>query len=687
MRVLPVAWSTACVVAGLLAMAPAAPAAGATTADEARAAHWKGSYLEHEDAVRELAAHGAPVAVLPVLRAHERADEARLRILAQALLYEHAARLGVDQAERERLRQALMTTAEDRKAPGTARNEAMRVLMAGAWDGRDAWYEARLGDPTLRDPSDGVNGYSPLGWPLETEPDRWVPRLIPKLARAGDVRSNVAHVLAQLADREARDKKPPRRDVAVALLPWLADGAWARGSNWSPSPRAGYISSLERLHLPEALPGLIHVVETETDYVGARAAGALEHLRDPRALPALRKALPAHLDVQWERQAFLRAIRACGGEQPLDALVALQAYARAAATPEGLEQVRGSIIHSPKPLDQKVAIGIDLAHGETADDRVVAQVIAALPRSRPPAVAFALEAPLFAWTGRAAQLHVVSRLADRDPDDRLLRLALDGRNVLAASVGPELRALLARGGTGAGRAAAVLEDRAAIGRVLAGSDVPAILGLLHASVVSNRRGLDETMDWNLGVRGGVGGSIRLAAGDVGPLLARNDADVVAAARAWLTGEGGPTAKAWLAANGKLARAPADEIHAYSVAGVAAGMKRAAVERLAARGVDIQYDAQGSATIVQGNSLRDGAREIVTPASRAGDVRRLFGRPDREHSDHVFATVGGFFWHYERAGVVIVLSFTDDNFTLNDQAPLYEVTLLDPATYRARFPKR
>jgi hypothetical protein len=69
------------------------------------------------------------------------------------------------------------------------------------------------------------------------------------------------------------------------------------------------------------------------------------------------------------------------------------------------------------------------------------------------------------------------------------------------------------------------------------------------------------------------------------------------------------------------------------------------------------------------------------------VRRLFGRPDREHSDHVFGTVGGFFWHYERAGVVIVLSFTDDNFTLNDQAPLYEVTLLDPATYRARFPKR
>jgi hypothetical protein len=117
------------------------------------------------------------------------------------------------------------------------------------------------------------------------------------------------------------------------------------------------------------------------------------------------------------------------------------------------------------------------------------------------------------------------------------------------------------------------------------------------------------------------------------------------------------------------------------------MKRAAVERLAARVARIQYDAGGGVEAVAGTSLRDGAREIVTPAARAGDVRDLFGRPDHEHSDHVVATIGGFFWHYERPGVVIIFAFTDDRFTLNDKAPLFQVTLLDPAAYKEMMKAR
>ena len=65
---------------------------------------------------------------------------------------------------------------------------------------------------------------------------------------------------------------------------------------------------------------------------------------------------------------------------------------------------------------------------------------------------------------------------------------------------------------------------------------------------------------------------------------------------------------------------------------------------------------------------------------AAEVRALFGRPDRERHDYVFATVGGFFWYYQRPGVVIELSFVDDTSTLGDEAPLHQVRLLDPATY-------
>ena len=276
-------------VIALLAIVPGLPSrAGAwVSAEDERASREMISYEERREEVQKLLAGGAPAAVVSALRADERSDQIRLRTLAQALLYEHAVRLGVADAERERLRRILMTVAENKQAPATARNQALRVLMGSAWAGRDEWYETRLADSTLRAADDGGAAYSPLGWPLETDPDRWVPWLIPKLANKGVVRANVAHVLAQLAGRDRANKQPARRDVAIALLPWLADRNWADGVAYMVSPRADYITSLERLDLPEAIPGLMHAAETETDYVGARAAGALEHFRDPRALPAL----------------------------------------------------------------------------------------------------------------------------------------------------------------------------------------------------------------------------------------------------------------------------------------------------------------------------------------------------------------------------------------------------------------
>jgi hypothetical protein len=229
----------------------------------------------------------------------------------------------------------------------------------------------------------------------------------------------------------------------------------------------------------------------------------------------------------------------------------------------------------------------------------------------------------------------------------------------------------------------MLDDRDAIMRVLRGRDIRAIFGLFHACAVSDQRGLDYSSDWRVSTWGGKGReSVRLPLAEVGPLLARAEPDVAAAAHAWLAHEGGPAAKAWLASRGRLTAAPAAETHAFSIAGVTPGMKRADVQRLAAKAVGVKYDEHGSAVVVSGNSLRDGAREIVSSATRAGDVRDLFGRPDREHSDHVFATMGGFFWQYERSGVVIVFSFTDDRFTLNEKAPLFQVKLLDPAAHRA-----
>ena len=127
---------------------------------------------------------------------------------------------------------------------------------------------------------------------------------------------------------------------------------------------------------------------------------------------------------------------------------------------------------------------------------------------------------------------------------------------------------------------------------------------------------------------------------------------------------------------------ADESRAYNVAGVAPGMKRAAVPRPLPRAVHVQYDAAGTVVGVLGKSLSDGPRELVTAAFHASDVRRVFGDPDQEVHGHVVGKVGGFFWHYERPDAVIIFSFTDDLFRLHDRAPLLAVRLLDPAAYKA-----
>ena len=110
------------------------------------------------------------------------------------------------------------------------------------------------------------------------------------------------------------------------------------------------------------------------------------------------------------------------------------------------------------------------------------------------------------------------------------------------------------------------------------------------------------------------------------------------------------------------------------------MKRAAVAKIGSAAPHVQYGSHDDVIAVVGRALRDGARELVGSASHAADVRGLFGRPDREDQGHVFATVGGFFWYYQRPGVVIGFSFVDDRFTLGDKAPLHDVQLIDPTAY-------
>lgn len=648
--------------------------------DSARAARWTGSYMEHEADVIALGVRGQVSTARAILREHQEVAEIRLRALALAVLYEHAARLGVGDKKRVHIRGALQDLARDVRAPGYARNQSLRVLLTSEWSGRDRWYETLLSDTTLRNPGDGHFVYSPLNLPVDKDPERWVPRLIPLLKSPGAVRSNVAHILARLLD-QAKAERPVLRDAAVALLPWLSDRNWATRGNRHPSSRAGYISSLGMIHIEAAIPGLIHVVETERDYVGARAAGALQHYGDPRAVPALREALRTTPRRGWQRQAFLQAITACGGFSAKEATRALEAYARAAATPAGLERVRGSDISLGQSTDNELALGVSLAHRGIDDDAIVKAVIKRIRRlrRREPAVAHALERPLFSWRSRAALGYVVSRLATEKLDDRLLRSALEQRSLLAQNDSPGLRALVRRGGVVAGRAAAILGHANLIARVLSGSDPRAILGLLQAAEISDRRQLDPSDDWAIGSHAD-DGPLLLPIASVGPLLTSADTRVVVAARAWLKREGGPNARSWLATGGTTPAPGADSVAAqYCVNWVCLGMTRQQVEALKRNpGADqraiVEYSSDDRVSAVAGQSLQIDGQNVVGYLGPAADVRYFLGRADKERSGHVQLTIGGFFWLYTRHQVTLEFAFVDDRFTEGLRATLHQVRI-------------
>jgi HEAT repeat protein len=84
--------------------------------------------------------------------------------------------------------------------------------------------------------------------------------------------------------------------------------------NWAAKEdRDEFIRSLTGLNAPELAPGLIWVLDyDEAPYNRAAAAEALTKYRDPRAIPALRRALEKEKGEQ-NREKIVTALAECGG--------------------------------------------------------------------------------------------------------------------------------------------------------------------------------------------------------------------------------------------------------------------------------------------------------------------------------------------------------------------------------------
>ena len=114
----------------------------------ARSAHDKDGYIEGEEELTALARLDWEQAE-PALKTHENGKQRRVSALATALAYDHY-KIAGDEKRTEEDRKKLMAIAEDRDAPGKARDIACDALLGDEWEGEDEWYFSIMRDSSLR---------------------------------------------------------------------------------------------------------------------------------------------------------------------------------------------------------------------------------------------------------------------------------------------------------------------------------------------------------------------------------------------------------------------------------------------------------------------------------------------------------------------------------------------------------
>ncbi|HKQ77803.1 MAG TPA: HEAT repeat domain-containing protein [Blastocatellia bacterium] len=406
----------------------------------------------------------------PLLKKLASGAQPRTAALALSLLYKYAVKSN-DAQQEEALRTRLKSIVADKQAKGYARDTAGEALLTSEWNGRDEWYLSLFSDETLRNLFDGNTLFSPLTTPVAISPDKWIP-VITKLV--GD--KNRAIHDAAVSCLIIFQLKAARSDALRPLLPWLFDPKWS-----SARDRLRLIQSLEDLNMPESVPGLIQVVERDDDeYDRSYAAESLAAYRDPRAIPALKKAL-AKEKVEHHRRRIITAIIVCGGLTDAEAISALETYAAQVATSQGRRQFENYLYDlGGASIPAEISIGYFLSRSVPPSEELAAKALAHarnLEVSRP-TVAGALLDITHSWSGKTADLDIIKRIAESRADAKSILSALQRRETMRQTAGQELRDLVKISGAPRGVALALLGDQEGERETLEGSDKEAQRALL-----------------------------------------------------------------------------------------------------------------------------------------------------------------------------------------------------------------
>lgn len=273
--------------------------------------------------------------------------------LAKWALYRHAIQTD-SLGDIERYRDELKAIVEDKNNPDGMRDLAMDALSSEKeWTGRDDWYYGLMEDPTLV----GMQRFTGLTTlPLMSPDEKYIEKMI-ELLKSGNpvVRGAAIRNLTLKIDTG-------NIEIVRALLPWLEDPKWAVDSS---NVREQLLYKLAEIEMPEAVPGLIHMlnenvirpnananmsnaVRPATNVRAANAAAntvstnvtdeyvapalrgaavrALAKQKDGRAVPALRRILPEGED--YEKSQVIGALLACGGFTIPEQMDALEAAAK-----------------------------------------------------------------------------------------------------------------------------------------------------------------------------------------------------------------------------------------------------------------------------------------------------------------------------------------------------------------------
>jgi hypothetical protein len=429
--------------------------------------HEKNGSVDRDEELTALAQLDWPTAK-PILQRLSGGSR-RAATLALILFYKHAvAEKDLDGEEQYRTR--LRETASDRNAPGQARDAAIEALSATKWSGQDEWYLSLFEDETLILLRDGYSGFLPLGSLLDMDPDKWIPVMTKMVeSKNRSIQQTAASCLVRLTVSRVH---APRRDAILPVLRWLSDPDWLKTG--SSTDRSWFMQKMSEVEVPESVPGLIWIVENEPSNQ-TWAARTLAHYKDPRAVPALRRALASARPI--DQQFLVEGLLASGGVSEPEQVAALEAYA-ATLSKGGEEFEKYRLSNDPWPVP--LSIGAHLARSIELPDSSVRAVLARGEQLRrtDPQVGNALLKLAHQWQGRQVDLDVIQRIADGSADAAAIAKALERRATLRESVGPEVQSLRGSSDLAQGVAPVLLDDNALAESVLSGGAETSQIALL-----------------------------------------------------------------------------------------------------------------------------------------------------------------------------------------------------------------